>query len=107
MRKELLCEEPYSDDPAFGGYSTFFVSHPIYNHSYFMGNVTFEMLKQVFACNVEAKIGINRYQEFGKFIYDETIKPSGTYTFPELYHRIIGKEFSIKHYTDKVLSRFT
>lgn len=70
-------------------------THPIYYHNYLMGDVTCEMLAEVF----KEKHGVEKITEkpkaFGEFLYNEVVSPSGLYTYSELFNRISGKGFSL------------
>lgn len=71
-------------------------THPIYYHNYFMGDVTCEMLINIFnEKNGTSKVS-EKPLEFGKFLYEEVIKPSGRYTYTELFSRISGEKFSLR-----------
>lgn len=70
-------------------------THPIYLHNYLMGDVTCEMLSEVF----KSKEGVSKITEkpkvFGEFLYNEVVAPSGMYTYNDLFKRISGKDFSL------------
>lgn len=72
-------------------------THPIYLHNYFMGDVTCEMLATAFNEKFNTKHITDKPIEFGKFLYEEVIKPSGRYTYSELFKRISGNEFSLRY----------
>ncbi len=91
---DILGEEPYSDLPLWAN-TIHYTTHPIYFHNYLLGDLTCDMLEQVFM-NRE---GISDYTEkpemFGRFILDEVIGESGRYPFPELFRRISGEDLSL------------
>lgn len=92
---EILGEKPYSDLPLWAS-TIHYTTHPIYFHNYLLGDLTCDMLEQVFM-NRE---GISDYTEkpekFGRFILDDVIRASGRYPFPELFRRISGEDLSLK-----------
>ncbi|MCK4979096.1 MAG: peptidase M3A and M3B thimet/oligopeptidase F [Candidatus Delongbacteria bacterium] len=99
LDKELYNNDPYDGEPHWG-YMIHHTTHPIMLHSYFMGDVTFEMMRKVF-CKKENIKSINeKPKQFGKFMMKELIKPSGRYTFNELFKRVSGEEFSLKYLND-------
>lgn len=72
-------------------------THPIYLHNYFMGDVTCEMLAKVFNKKHGTEKITDNAQAFGKFLYEEVIQPSGTYTYAEMFEKISGEKFSLKY----------
>ena len=94
---DLFGDKPYKEAPPFG-YRIHYTTHPIYMHNYFMGDVTCEMLKKTFC----KKQGVNsvskKPKEFGEFLINEVISPSGLYKYEELFKKISGEEFSLKWY---------
>ena len=96
IQAEFLGEKPYAEEPVWG-YVIHHTTHPVYLHNYFMGDVTCEMLKEVFC----KKHGINSIMEkpeaFGKFLVEDVIKPAGTYPYAELFKRISGEDFSLRY----------
>ncbi len=72
-------------------------THPIYLHNYFMGDVTCEMLATSFNEKNGTKKITEKPLEFGKFLYEEVIKPSGRYTYTELFEKISGNKFSLRY----------
>jgi len=72
-------------------------THPIYLHNYFMGDVTCEMLAGVFKEKHDVKRITEKPLEFGEFLYEQVIKPSGRYNYSELFERISGNTFSLKY----------
>ena len=97
-QKEVLGEDPYGTDPPWA-YIIHFTTHPIYMHNYFMGDVTCEMLAKVFERNFNATME-EKPQEFGQFLIERVINPSGMYKYNELFRRISGEEFSLKYMID-------
>ncbi len=94
--RQILGEEPYSGEPPWG-FRIHHTTHPIYLHNYFMGDLTCDMLREVFKKRHKTNDIMAQAKKFGKFLLDEVIKPSGTYTYPELYQRVSGEEFSLKY----------
>ncbi|GAA0327542.1 hypothetical protein GCM10008967_17550 [Bacillus carboniphilus] len=97
-QKELLDENPFDMDPPWA-YIIHFTTHPIYLHNYFMGDVTCEMLSKVFERKFDASM-VEKPKEFGQFLINEVIKPSGTYKYNDLFKKISGEEFSLKYMLD-------
>ncbi len=97
--KDLFGDKPLDEEPPFG-YKIHYTTHPIYMHNYFMGDVTCEMLKKVFCKKHGIKSVSEKPKEFGEFIINEVIKPSGLYKYEELFKRISGEDFSLKWYLD-------
>jgi len=96
MYSELLGNEPYADEPVWG-FLIHHTTHPIYLHNYFMGDVTGEMLKQVFCEQKQIKSIMDKPEEFGRFVIEQVIKPSGRYPYAELFKRISGRDFSLQY----------
>lgn len=69
-------------------------------HNYFMGDVTCEMLKKVFYKKYNVNSVAEKPKEFGDFLINEVIKPSGLYKYEELFERISGEKFSLKWYLE-------
>lgn len=94
INKEYLGEEKGDYEPPWA-FLIHHTTHPIYLHNYFMGDVTCEMLIDVF----NAKYGTERITEkpaeFGEFLKTSVIKPSGLYPYNELFERISNKPFSL------------
>ncbi len=96
MYSELLGRKPYADEPIWG-YVIHHTTHPIYLHNYFMGDVTCAMLKQIFCKKYSVNSILDKPEEFGKFMIDKVIKPSGRYPYADLFKRISGEDFSLKY----------
>ncbi len=94
---DLFGDKPYDEAPPFG-YRIHYTTHPIYMHNYFMGDVTCEMLRKVFCKKYEIRSISEKPKEFGQFLIDEVINPSGLYKYEELFKKISGEEFSLKWY---------
>lgn len=94
--KELYKDVPHGGEPNWGT-TIHYTTHPMVLHSYTMGDATFEMIKQVFCKKNKLESVNDEPEKFGKFMMKEVIKPSGLYTFNELYKRISGEEFSLKY----------
>ncbi len=95
--EELFGDRPYDEAPPFG-YRIHYTTHPIYMHNYFMGDVTCEMLRKVFCQNHGVTSISEKPREFGDFLINKVIKPSGLYKYEELFKHISGEEFSLKWY---------
>jgi len=96
INQQILGEEPYAGEPVWG-FKIHHTTHPIYLHNYFMGDLTCDMLRQEFKKRHKTDDIRKHSKKFGKFLMEEVIKPSGLYTYPELYKRISGEEFSLKY----------
>jgi oligoendopeptidase F len=96
MYSELLGKEPYAEEPVWG-FLIHHTTHPIYLHNYFMGDVTGAMIKQVFCEQEQVESIMDKPEDFGRFVIDQVIKPSGRYPFAELFKRISGREFSLQY----------
>lgn len=96
--KEVLNEEPFKEEAPWA-FRIHHTTHPIYLHNYFMGDVTCEMLSKVFKEKYGDKV-IDKPKEFGAFLIEEVIKPSGLYKFNDLFKRISGENFSLKYMID-------
>ncbi|HAD81621.1 MAG: peptidase M3A and M3B thimet/oligopeptidase F [Candidatus Edwardsbacteria bacterium RIFOXYD12_FULL_50_11] len=94
--RQILGEEPFAGEPPWG-FRIHHTTHPIYLHNYFMGDLSCDMLREVFKQRHKTDDIMGQGKKFGKFLMEEVIKPSGTYTYPELYKRISGEEFSLKY----------
>lgn len=94
-QKEVLNEEPFGEEPPWA-FTIHYTTHPIYLHNYFMGDVTCEMLSSVFKDRVGAGM-IEKPSEFGEFLVNEVIKPSGLYKYNDLFKKISGNDFSLKY----------
>lgn len=96
LYKELFDEEPFGENPPWA-YLIHHTTHPIYLHNYFMGDVTCEMLAKVFTeANGIEKI-TDKPEEFGKYLMEKVITPSGRLPYPELFKSISGSEFSLAY----------
>jgi oligoendopeptidase F len=93
--KEVLKEEPFGAEPPWG-YIIHFTTHPIYLHNYFMGTLTCEMVGKVFKQKFGAEM-TEKPREFGQFLIDQVIKPSGMYKYNDLFRKISGSDFSLKY----------
>ncbi len=99
INEELFGDKSFDQAPPFG-YRIHHTTHPIYLHNYFMGDVTCEMLRKVFYKKYNVKSISEKPKEFGEFIIDEVINPSGLYNYEELFKKISGEEFSLKWYLE-------
>lgn len=96
--RDVLKEEPFGGEPPWA-FIIHYTTHPIYYHNYFMGDVTCEMLDKVFKERIGSEI-LEKPQQFGEFLINEVIKPSGTYKYNDLFKRISGKDFSLNYMVD-------
>ena len=94
---ELFGDKPSIEAPPFA-YRTYYTTHPIYMHNYFMGDVTCEMIRKVFCKKYGVSSVSEKPKEFGEFLISEVIDVSGLYKYEELFKRISGEEFSLKWY---------
>lgn len=94
--EELFNREPYTDNPPWA-YVPHYTMAPIHIHQGLTGNITNDMLRHCF----ERETGVTSYlekpQEFGRFVFEKAIKPSGAYPYLELFERISGEPFSLKY----------
>ncbi|MCF7912196.1 MAG: peptidase M3A and M3B thimet/oligopeptidase F [Candidatus Cloacimonetes bacterium] len=96
MYAELLDKKPYAEEPVWG-FLIHHTTHPIYLHNYFMGDVTGAMLKKVFCEQQQINNILEKPEDFGRFVIDKVIKPSGRYPYAELFKRISGRDFSLDY----------
>lgn len=96
LYKELFDEEAFCENPPWA-FLIHHTTHPIYLHNYFMGDVTCAMLKKVFNAQHGDDAISKNPEAFGTFLYENVIKPSGLYPYPELFERIAGEKFSLKY----------
>lgn len=94
-RKDVLGEDSFGGEPPWA-FLIHHTTHPIYLHNYFMGDVTCEMLAKVFKEKTGAEV-IEKPKEFGQFLINEVIKPSGMYRYNDLFEKISGESFSLKY----------
>lgn len=99
INKDLFGDEPFDEAPPFA-YTIHYTTHPIYLHNYFMGDITCEMLRKVFCKRQGVNSITDKPKEFGEFLINEVINPSGLYKYEELFERISGEEFSLKWYLE-------
>ena len=92
---EVLGEQPYADLPLWAS-TIHYTTHPIYFHNYLLGDLTCDMLEQVFLRREGVSDVTDKPESFGRFILDEVIRTSGRYPFPELFRRISGENLSLK-----------
>jgi len=96
VQKEVLDKDRDDYQPPWA-FLIHHTTHPIYLHNYFIGDVTCEMLGQTFNKIHGVEKITDKPLEFGKFLYEEVIKPSGRYTYSELFERISKEKFSLKY----------
>lgn len=94
--KLILDEDRYADNLPWA-FRIHHTTHPIYLHNYFLGNLTYEMLKTHFLKTAGVSSVLEKPKEFGQLILDEVIKPSGTYPFLKMFEKISGEQFSLKY----------
>lgn len=95
----VLQEKPFAEEAPWG-YRIHHTTHPIYLHNYFMGDVTCEMLAKVFNKKFKTQKISDKPVEFGQFLINEVIKPSGLYKYNDLFKKISGEDFSLKYMID-------
>jgi oligoendopeptidase F len=91
---DILGEEPYSDEPVWAS-TIHYTTHPIYFHNYLLGDLTCDMLEQVFLGKENVDDVTEKPKLFGKFVMDEVIGASGRYPFPELFRKISGEDLTL------------
>lgn len=96
MQKDVFGSEKGDYEPPWA-FLIHHTTHPIYLHNYFMGDVTCEMLAEVFNEKQGTERITDKPLEFGKFLYEEVIKPSGLYDYRTLFEKISGQPFSLKY----------
>lgn len=96
VQEDVLKQSPGDYEPPWA-FLIHHTTHPIYLHNYFMGDVTCEMLKGVFAKKYDVEKISDKPLEFGKFLYEEVVKPSGKFTYSELFKRISGSNFNLNY----------
>ncbi len=96
LRKDIFNQKPYTDNPPWG-----YVPHctiaPIYLHTGLLGNVTNDMLRRSFTKTTGIKNYWEKPIEFGQFVFEKVVKPSGAYPYLELCERISGEPFSLNN----------
>lgn len=96
VQKEVMDNDPEDFEPPWA-FLIHHTTHPIYLHNYFMGDVTCEMLSQTFNKQNGTEKITEKPLEFGKFLYEEVIKPSGQFNYGELFEKISKEKFSLKY----------
>lgn len=99
VQGDVLKQAPGDYEPPWA-FLIHHTTHPIYLHNYFMGDVTCEMLKGVFNKQHKTENISEKPLDFGKFLYEQVVKPSGRYTYSELFERISGSEFNLSYMKD-------
>lgn len=92
--KELFGTPPYADRPVWAN-TIHHTTHPVYLHNYLLGDLMCDMLETVFLKREGLGDLTEKAGEFGEFLREEVIAPSGRYTFPELFRRISGEDLSL------------
>ena len=96
LYKELFDEEPFGENPPWA-FLIHHTTHPIYLHNYFMGDVTCQMLANVFNGLHGTKRVTEKPEAFGSFLLETVIKPSGSLPYPELFKAISGSDFTVRY----------
>ncbi|QVK19455.1 M2 family metallopeptidase [Mycoplasmatota bacterium] len=93
--QDLFKEEPFGKDVPWA-YRIHYTTHPIYLQNYLMGDVLCEALFKIFEEKYKVDASSN-LKQFGSFLIDEIIKPSGLYKFNDLFKKVSGEDFSLKY----------
>jgi oligoendopeptidase F len=96
VQADVLKQSPGDYEPPWA-FLIHHTTHPIYLHNYFMGDVTCEMLKDVFNEKYRTESISEKPLDFGKFLFEEVVKPSGIYTYSELFERISKSKFNLSY----------
>jgi len=94
---KIILDEDYLIDNPPWAYRIHHTTHPIYLHNYFLGDLTCEMLRSHFLKTAGVESVVEKPKEFGQFLLDGVIKPSGTYPFLKMFEKISGEHFSLKY----------
>jgi len=94
--KELGGNDEFSGDLPWA-FLIHHTTHPVYLHNYFMGDVTCAMLKNVFLKETGLSSIHDKPLEFGKYLMDKVISPSGRQPYEQLFESIAGDNFSLKY----------
>lgn len=97
--QDLFNEEPFGKEVPWAS-RIHFTTHPIYLQNYLMGTVLCEALFKIFERKYKVDVSSN-LKQFGSFLIEEVIKPSGLYKFNDLFKRVSGEDFSLKYITSK------
>jgi oligoendopeptidase F len=101
IAREIRGVEPLSAEPPWA--VTFHhVSHPIYLHSYVLGDVVGAQMKRAFQLRTGAKAEQSPLA-FGRFWHDELLKPSGERPVEELCARVFAEGLTLGPYLDECL----
>lgn len=100
IHAQILNEAPYAEQPVWA-YRIHHTTHPIYLHNYFLGDLTNQMLREVFCRRHRIDDPLEKPRQFGRFLYQEVIKPSGRYPFLDLFEKISGRAFSLEYLKDR------
>jgi len=93
--EELFKEKPFCDEIPWAN-RIHYTTHPIYLQNYLMGDVLSEALFKIYEKKYQTEVTSN-LKQFGQFVIEEVMKPSGRYPFNELFKRISGEDFSLKY----------
>jgi len=100
--RDLFQEEPYADQPVWAN-TIHYTTHPIYLHNYLLGDLTCDMLEDVFLRKESLTDMMQKPEAFGSFVKEEVIDASGRYPFPELFKRISGEDLSLSFLTSRII----
>lgn len=91
--KEILGQEPYSDEPLWG-YTIHHTVAPVYLHNYLLGDLMCEKMQNVF--QKRTGLAVEKAPlEFGKFWREEILGPSGKLPFLKLYEKFCGEPLKL------------
>ena len=96
--RQLFNRKPHTDNPPWA-YIPHYTMAPIHIHQGLMGDITNDMLRHEFEKVASIKSYLEKPEEFGQFVFEKIIKPSGAYPYLELFERISGEPFSLKYIT--------
>jgi len=94
---KIILDEVYNIDNPPWAYRIHHTTHPIYLHNYFLGDLTCDMLSSRFMKITGVSSILEKPKEFGQFLLDELIKPSGTLPFLKIFEKVSGEPFSLKY----------
>ncbi|MBT3982359.1 MAG: peptidase M3A and M3B thimet/oligopeptidase F [Bacteriovoracaceae bacterium] len=96
MMKDLDGVERFDGEPNWG-FLIHHTTHPIYLQNYFMGDVTCEMLKKSYLKQSSSKKITDNPLEFGSYLLENVVKPSGRYNFEQLFNNLSGDNFNLNY----------
>ncbi len=101
MEEDLFGTPPYAHRPVWAN-TIHHTTHPVYLHNYLLGDLMCDMLETVFLKREGISDLTEKPAEFGDFLREEVIAPSGRYTFPELFKKISGEDLSLSLMVDRI-----